>query len=273
MTRVYHDGRFTSGPVTLAADDAGFLYGDGLFETLRAEDGRARDVPAHLDRLETGLRRIGLGIPETRAELAEILADVAAAAPRPLARLRLTVTRGSPGRGPTRLATATPWEPPPPESYTRGVAVLLCPDLRLDSQSPLAGLKTLSCQLQRLASLRAAAAGVFEALLVNEHGRAVEGSRSNLVASLSDGLFTPPEREGCLPGTVRRRLLESGIVRECPLTPHQLADAEALWLTNSLIGILPVGWLDGRALPVTTGAVLPPILGLEHEKGGSLRSP
>lgn len=257
MTLVYHDGRFAPGPATLAADDAGFLHGDGLFETLRADDGRARDIEAHLDRLEAGLARIDLTLPESRAELAEILARVAAAAPRPVARLRLTVSRGTPGGGPTRLATATAWEPPAARLYARGVAAILCPDLRLDSQSPLAGLKSLSHQLQRLAGARAERAGAFEAILVNEHGRAVEGSRSNLVAALPEGLFTPPASEGCLPGTVRRRLLESGAVRERPLTLHDLARSRGLWLTNSLLGILPVGRLDGRPLPLREPPSLP----------------
>lgn len=250
MTLVYHDGRFAPGPAALAADDAGFLYGDGLFETLRVDGGRARDIEAHLDRLEAGLARIDLHLPESRAELAEILARVAAAAPGPVARLRLTVSRGTPGGAPTRLATAAAWEPPAPEVHARGATAILCSDLRLDSQSPLAGLKSLSYQVQRLAGARAERAGAFEAILVNEHGRAVEGSRSNLVAALLEGLFTPPASEGCLPGTVRRRLLESGAVHERPLTPHDLARAQGLWLTNSLIGILPVGRLDGRPLPV-----------------------
>lgn len=257
MTLIYHDGRFTSGPATLAADDAGFLYGDGLFETLRADDGQARDVEAHLDRLEAGLARLALRLPESRAELAGILARVAAAAPRPMARLRLTVSRGTPGGAPTRLVTAAAWEPPAAEAYARGVAAIVCPDLRLDSGSPLAGLKSLSYQLQRLAWARAEEAGAFEAILVNQHGRVVEGSRCNLVAALPEGLFTPPLSEGCLPGTVRRRLLESGTVEERPLTPHDLAQSRGLWLTNSLIGLLPVGRLDGRMFPIEKQGVFP----------------
>jgi branched-subunit amino acid aminotransferase/4-amino-4-deoxychorismate lyase len=127
--------------------------------------------------------------------------------------------------------------------------------LRLDSAGPLAGLKSLSYQAQRLAAARAERAGAFEALLVNEHGRLVEGSRSNLVVALAEGLLTPPLSDGCLAGTVRRRLLEAGRIAEGPLTPKALARARGIFLLNSLIGVLPVGSLDGRPVPIGADAV------------------
>ncbi len=208
---------------------------DGLFETLRVNSGEALDVAAHLDRLFAGLPRIGIALTESRGELADAIASAAAQAPRPVARLRLTVRRG-----PTVLVATEPYQPPSVEDYRDGVPIVLITDLRIDSGSPLAGLKSLPWEPNREALRRAEAAGAFDALLLNEHGRLVEGARSNLVLALPDGLFTPPESDGCLPGTVRRRLLEGGWIAERSLTPDDLDRARETVLLNSLIGALPV---------------------------------
>ncbi len=233
--------------VALSPEDAGLLQGDGLFETLRVDEGRARDVPAHLDRLFAGLPRLDLEVPEGPEELSGAIAAVAAAAPRPAARLRVTVTRGV-ASVPTCLVAAAPYRPPPPAAYRDGVAAVLLPDVRLDSRSPLAGLKSLSYGAHAIALRRATATGAWEALLANEAGRLVSGSRSNLVAVLEGHACTPPLADGCLPGTVRRRLLEAGALAERSLAPAALEEASEVLLTNSLIGVLPVGRIGERTL-------------------------
>jgi branched-chain amino acid aminotransferase len=245
----YWNGRLVPAEeIRIAPDDAGFLFGDGLFETLRVDDCRPRGLSAHLDRLLAGLERLGIATPESRCDLGHAVNEVAKAAPRPLARLRVTITRGT-AAGPTRLITTSPYEPP-----REPVAAVLLPDCRIDSRSPLAGLKSLCYQNNRVALRKAEAQGAFEALLLNEHGRLAEGSRSNVALVLPEGIFTPPESEGCLPGTVRRRLLERGEVRERPLTREDLAEAGGLLLMNSLIGVLAVARIDGREIPVGTEA-------------------
>jgi branched-chain amino acid aminotransferase len=236
MSLAWWNGRLVPlDEVRIDPADPGFLAGDGLFETLRADDGRAWDVEAHLDRLLAGLERIGIDLPEDREDLSRAIASVAEAAPRPVARMRLTVTRQS-----TRLITAVPYTPP----SARAILAVLLPEPWIDSRSPLAGLKSLSYQSNRLALARAEAAGAFEALLLNERGRLAEGSRTNLILALPGGLFTPPAADGCLPGTVRRRLLEAGLVAERSLGPEDLRAAREILLTNSLIGVLPVARVD-----------------------------
>jgi branched-chain amino acid aminotransferase len=231
--------------VRVSPTDAGFLFGDGLFETLRVDAGRARDVAAHLDRLFAGLRRLGIALPEDRCALGRAVTDVAKAAPGPVARLRISITRDE-----TRLIAAFPYEPPGRDLYQRGVAAVLLQELRIDSRGPLAGLKSLCYQANRLALREAEARGAYEALLLNEHGRLAEGSRSNVALILADGIFTPPESEGCLPGTIRRRLLEKGAIHQRPLTLEDLGAAEGVLLMNSLIGVLPVARIDDREIPV-----------------------
>ncbi|MBW8875719.1 MAG: aminotransferase class IV [Acidobacteria bacterium] len=245
MSLSWWNGRTVpAGEVHISPDDSGFLFGDGLFETLRVDDGRARDVEAHLDRLLAGLRRVEIELPEDRRALEAAVAEVAAAAPRPVARLRITVTRGA------RLVTTASYEPPEENLYRQGVFVRLLPAYRIDSGGPLAGLKSLCYQGNRLALRQAESRGDWEALLLNEHGRLVEGSRCNLAVVLADRVFTPPASDGCLPGTVRRRLLETGAIEERPLSPGDLAAAGEVLLMNSLIGVLPVSRIDGQEIPV-----------------------
>ena len=243
MSRAWWNGRMVEAEeVRIPADDPGFLFGDGLFETLRVDDGRERDLSAHLDRLYAGLERLEIEPLESRCDLGRAVHEVAQAAPRPVARLRITLTRG------TCLITASPYEPPGEDLYRGGVAVALLPDLRVCSQNPLARLKSLSYQLHRRALREAERRGAWEALLINEHERLVEGSRSNIALVLKDGIFTPPESDGCLPGTVRRRLLESRTLRERRLSLKHLFEASGLLLMNSLIGVLPVSRIGGREM-------------------------
>ncbi|HSK77246.1 MAG TPA: aminotransferase class IV [Thermoanaerobaculia bacterium] len=250
MSLAFWNGRVTDRcEVWIDPADSGFLFGAGLFETLRVDDGRARDVPAHLERLLSGLRRIRIEIPEDEGALAAAVKTVARAAPRPVARMRITVTPGSRGE-PTRLITAAPYEPPGENLYREGVAVRLLPQYRIDSAGPLAGLKSLNYQANRLALHHAEKQGAYEALLTNERDRLVEGSRSNVALVFAEGVFTPPRSDGCLPGTVRRRLLESGALSEWPLSPEDLATASEVLLMNSLIGVLPVSRINSREVPV-----------------------
>ena len=240
---IYRDGRLLPGAA------AGLPEGEGLFETLRVDDGAARDLPAHLDRLLAGLARLKLAIPESRDALAAAAEAVAAEAPRPTARLRILVARSPRASSPSStLVFAEPYEPPDEAAYQAGVPALLLAEPAVDSRSPLAGLKTLAREPYRRALALASAAGAWDALLLNERGRLVSGSRSNLVLVLPSGIFTPPLADGCLPGTVRQRLLEAGEIGERSLSPADLAVASEVLLLNSLVGVLPVGRLDGRRL-------------------------
>ena len=255
MSLVFWNGRVTDRrEVWIDPADSGFLFGDGLFETLRVDGGRARDVPAHLERLISGLERIGIEIPEDEGALAAAVETVARAAPSPVSRLRITVTRGR-DEEPTRLITASPYEPPGEDLYREGVVVRLLPEYRIDSAGPLAGLKSLCHQASRLALHHAETLGAWEALLTNERDRLVEGSRSNVALVFPEGVFTPPQSDGCLAGTVRRRLLEHGLLSEQSLSSEDLAAASEVLLMNSLIGVLPVSRINSRGIPTGPAAV------------------
>jgi branched-chain amino acid aminotransferase len=262
MSLAWWNGRTIPGEeVRIDPQDAGFLFGDGLFETLRVDEGTAWDIPAHLDRLLAGLSRLHIEIPEDAAALEAAAREVAAAAPAAIARLRITVTRGH-GDAPTRLIATAPYEPPGEEAYRQGVPVRFLPQYPVHSGGALAGLKSLCYQANRLALRNAEAHGAWEAILVNESARLVEGSRSNLAVVLDGSVLTPRRQDGCLPGTVRRRLLERGLMQEWQLTPEDLAAAGEVLLMNSLVGVLPVSEINGKAVPLgATASYLRQVLG------------
>lgn len=248
----YHDGAFLApGGVRLSPFDQGLLQGDGVFETLRVEAGRPVDLPAHLDRLLAALEWLQIELPESRTELTRAILGVAGAAPGAVARLRVTVSGGAPGEAATRLITC---QPPGAADPAGGVALVVDRDLCILAGDPLQGIKSLSRQRHALALRRARARGAYEALLCNQHGRVAEGTRSNLVARVGGALVTPPASEGCLPGTVRRRLLERGLVSERPLEVDEVLAASELLLTNSMIGVLAVTAIEGRPLRVAGSA-------------------
>jgi len=136
--------------------------------------------------------------------------------------------------------------------FFRGVGVTVLEGYGLTETTAAATVNTrtatrIGWQANRLALRQAEAAGAFEALLLNERGLLAEGARSNVVLALPEGLFTPPVADGCLPGTVRRRLLEAGTIVERSLTQDDLRRAREVFLLNSLIGVLPVGRLEDKS--------------------------
>lgn len=248
---VYLNGEFVpAGEACVPVDDAGFERGDGVFETVRSEAGAARHLADHLERLRDGLRRVEIEIPESNAQLAAAVDVIARAGPRPVARLRITVSRGATPEQATRAVAAAPYRDLDPDLLDKGVAVAIVHRVRVDSASPLARVKSTSYQPHVLAARMARQAGAWEGLLLNEHGRVAEGTRTNIVVQVDGLSVTPSLEEGCLPGTVRRRLVQACDVREAPITLDDVARASAVMLTNSLVGVVPVASLDGSPLPV-----------------------
>ena len=268
MASVYLDGALVDEAVArIAPDDRGLLLGDGLFETLRARDGRLFRARAHLERLAAGAERLEIPLHEGLAALegalnATLKANRLEAAD---AVVRLTLTRGTGPRGvlppdnptPTLLIAAHPLMPPPATP-----AILhTVSEVRRNECSPLATLKSLNYLDGILARRAAHRAGADEALLLNTKGRIAEASAANLFLVENGELITPPPSEGVLPGITRAVVLELagelGLpVREEPLEPNRIEVASEGFLTNAVIGLRPVGAIDGNRLnapgPVTT---------------------
>jgi branched-chain amino acid aminotransferase/4-amino-4-deoxychorismate lyase len=240
----------------LPPDDRGFTLGDGLFETVLARDGALVGVAAHLDRLAAGCATLGLPPPdrvEAEALMRRALAqtELGAAA---RAAVRLTLTAGSGGRGlerpepvtPRLVATAAP--APRPLAPAR----LVTSSIRRNDRSPTARLKTLAYLDNVLARREARAAGADEALMLNTRGAAASAAAANIFWLEGEVLVTPALDCGALAGTMRAQVIASAArlgvpLRETAAGAERLAAADALFLTNALIGVRQVCDLDGRS--------------------------
>jgi branched-subunit amino acid aminotransferase/4-amino-4-deoxychorismate lyase len=237
------------------ASDQGFLYGAGLFETMRAYDGGIFLLEKHLERLAASARVIGLESLAI-APLGEACRSVVDANKLGSARVRLTVSRGNSKSFPlsfgphTVLARAQPFTPPAPEKYRAGYWAGISP-FRHFSLSLLVRHKTTSYLECLLARLQAEEKGYNEAIFLNERGDISEGSACNVFFVQKDGLLvTPPVESGLLPGITREFILKiagsSGIMtEERNIRLDDLDKFSESFITSSLIEIMPLASITG----------------------------
>lgn len=239
--------------------DRGFLLGDGLFETLLARRGRIAFLDAHIVRLAAGANILGIPRPLSTGHLAiacEMLLEANGLTHAPRAALRMTLTRGPGPRGlslpdqpkPTLLISASD-SPTPTASQS---AILATP--RRNALSPVSRLKALPYLDNLLAREEARARGADEALLLDTSGYLACASVANIFLWEGDRLVTPAEECGILPGVTRAAVIELAQrlkipVEEEMLLPDRLTNATGAFLTNSLIGLMPLSRIEQRDLP------------------------
>ena len=243
--------------------DRGLHYGDGLFETIACRDGHARFLALHLQRLDDGCRRLGLG-PVALPDLSAQLRALAAAVPQCL--IKLIVTRGSAtargygARGDERARTILlqyPWGVEDPAPWEDGVAVRTATG-RVGENPALAGLKHLNRLEQVLIRAEWSDPAIAEALVFSSSGWLVSGTMSNVFLVRAGRIMTPAISTAGIRGVMRRVVMREAqrrqlAITEAALDAAGLAAADEIFLTNARIGIWPVRALDGRAVPV--GAV------------------
>jgi len=259
---VYLNGRLISrSEARLSPLDYGFLYGYGLFETMRAYRGRVFCLQLHLERLARSAPLLGISLGTL--DLAAAVMDTLRANQLSEARLRLAVTIGAGGlnadpgtcKQPTVLVLAGPYTAYPQSVYRRGFRAVMS-TIRRNSQSPLSRLKSANYIESILAKQEARAAGVDEALCRNERGQLAEASMSNLFLVAGGRLLTPGPESGILPGITREVVLElaAGVgiaTAECTLEVDDLGQAEEALVTSSLLEVMPLTEVDGR--PIGSG--------------------
>jgi len=238
-------------PAVIPIDDRGFLLGDGLFETVLFKAGRPVLWEAHMARLTRGCLAIGLPPPDARrleAEARRAVADRRLGSAR--AAVRLTWTAGSGGRGlgrpepPTPRLVASAAASPRPD----GPATVVVSKIRRNARSPSARLKSLGYLDNVLARREAEAAGADEALMLNTAGHAASAAAANLFWITDGRLHTPSLACGVLDGIMRAQVMAAAPVEEVRASLDTLLQAEAAFLTNSLIGIRTIRLLAGRFL-------------------------
>lgn len=231
------------------AMDRGFLYGDGLFETLAVRNHQAQYWPQHLQRLQHGCSRLQIACPDASQLQSEVeqLCSLQADAV-----LKIIISRGGGGRGyrpdPNALATRVlslhPWPAYPNEYQERGVRVRLC-TTRLAVQPSLAGIKHLNRLEQVLARQEWDEVDIAEGLMLDSNDNVIEGTMSNIFM-VQDGTLYTPNLDRCgIAGVVRGQVLEHARRMKIPTCITQLSEsslhqADELFLTNSIIGIWPI---------------------------------
>jgi branched-chain amino acid aminotransferase len=227
------------------------LSGMGLFETMRAYNGRIFLLERHLKRIAASAKVLGFPVFD-KSELRDSCLSVLNANNLNNARLRLTV-----GVDSTVIARATAYESAATEKYTRGYRAVVS-NLRRLSSSTLAFHKTTSRLDLETAHSNAVAHGYEETILLNEQGNITEGSITNLFFAVGGKLVTPEARQGLLPGITRQFVMElaerAGIkVGETVIGPAELASFDEAFATNSVIGIMPLASVADHGKPVCLG--------------------
>lgn len=255
---VYRDGDFLQeGALRVSPFDPALLCGFSLYETLLCEKGRTFRLDAHRARMEGSARRLGLEPVPPLEGLRAIAADLAGKNGIETGRLRLTLL-GTDGSPPSSfLATLAPYTPPSARDREIGWSCEIV-SLRRHTSDPLTGHKTGNFLAAK--RLRDALPPRTEGLLLNEHGRVAEGCFTNVFAVAEGTLLTPLLGEGCLPGVTRAAVIEcakaAGLeALESTLDPEALGAADEAFLTNALMGIVPLTAFAGR--PIGRGAAGP----------------
>jgi branched-chain amino acid aminotransferase len=259
--KVFIDGRvYDPEAAMVPVTDRGFLYGDSVYEVMRTAGGRPVDLDPHLDRLEHSAEALALHLPE-RAHIVAALEQTLAAAGNPESYVRVMVTRGSGQIGldialadkPRLVVMVRPLERPPAAAYQRGIhlrMVHLDPAVR---RAVVPGIKTGNYLTNIMAMHEARSAGADDALIVDFDGRVSEGSSFNVFVVRGDRVITPARHVGLLAGITRERVIElaraSGIaVSEGVLIPDDMREADEVFITSTIRGVLPVATVDGKPL-------------------------
>lgn len=257
--------------------DHGFLYGEGIYETLRTYQGQPFLFDRHMRRLRQSAAMMALTVPlddetiETRLRETMLAAGLGGL-DQGEAYLRILLTRGVGDLSydpaacpvPTLVMIAKPHVDPPAEVYERGVAVVIVSVVRNHPGTVNPMIKSNNLLNNALAMQEAVRAGAFEGIMRNYRGELAECTTANLFVARGGEALTPPVDAGLLPGITREFVFEVGrdagiAVREQTLRDEDLFGADEAFLTSTTREIVPIVEVDGRRIgagrpgPVTRG--------------------
>jgi len=255
--KVYLNGELLD--VTRAAvevSNPSLLHGVGLFETLRSYDGRPFRLNQHIARLTSSAGRFNMPVDEAVEQIPDAVAAVLKANNLKNARIRFTVTpsgiQDQRGRT-TLLVAAQAVTGYPPALYEKGMTVYACTDYRQSAHDPLAGHKTTSYFARLIALRDAQDRNCGEALWFTPDNLLAEGSISNVFLVKDGRLKSPPLGTPVLPGITRATILELAPANDVPAgegacTIDDLLDADEVFLTNSIMEVMPVTRVEQRPI-------------------------
>jgi len=260
--KIWMNGRLVAErEAKVSVFDHGLLYGDGVFEGIRAYNGRVFMLDAHIERLYRSARAIALEIPMKPAALAEAVVQTCKANRTRDGYIRLVVTRGVGTLGlnpyscsrPQIIIIAAKIQLYSPKLYAQGLKVVTAGTIRNHTESLSPCIKSLNYLNNILAKIEAINAGVEEVILLNPQGYVAEASGDNVFLVKGTQLVTPPASCGALEGVTRNVVMDlaraDGMdVREAVLTRYDLYTADEMFLTGTAAEIIGVIEMDRRMI-------------------------
>jgi branched-chain amino acid aminotransferase len=260
--KIYIDGKyFDERNAKISVFDHGLLYGDGVFEGIRAYHGRVFRLQEHIERLFCSAKAILLTIPLTHQEMMRAVLDTCRRNKLRDGYIRLVVTRGAGTLGlnpnrcqhPAVIIIADKIQLYPPELYAKGLDIVTVPTTRNLHSALNPAIKSLNYLNNILAKIEANNSGCEEAILLNAEGFVSECTGDNLFIIRRGDLLTPPLSAGALYGITRSVVIElarqAGMtVSEPNLTRYDLFNADECFLTGTGAELIPVVKIDGRVI-------------------------
>ncbi len=259
---IYLDGELVpEDQARISVFDHGLLYGDGIFEGIRAYNARVFRLEAHLDRLYDGARALQLTIPLDRDEMTQAIVETLRANQLRDAYIRLVVTRGIGDLGldprkcpePTVFIIADAIELYPEQFYDKGLELITCATRRNDPAALDAGIKSLNYLNNILAKMETTQAGVPEGIMLSSEDYVAECTGDNIFLVKNGKLITPPLHIGNLAGITREVTIELARRQGLPVAEElfrtkEVYCADECFLTGTAAELIPVVKVDGRSI-------------------------
>lgn len=260
--KIYIDGKYYDEKnAKISVFDHGLLYGDGIFEGIRAYNGRVFKLKEHIDRLFDSAKSILLKIPLSHSEVMRAVVETCRRNKLRDCYIRLVVTRGvgSLGLNPNRCKTpsliiiAGKIQLYPESYYQKGLDIITVPTTRNLHSALNPAIKSLNYLNNVMAKIEANNGGCEEAVMLNAEGFVAECTGDNLFIVKGDRLSTPPLSAGALYGITRQVVMEMArgngmTVTEPNLTRYDLFIADECFLTGTGAELIPVVKIDGRVI-------------------------
>src|SRR3954467_3988014 len=260
--KIYIDGKFYDEKnARISVFDHGLLYGDGIFEGIRAYNGRVFKLKEHIDRLFYSAKAILLTIPLSHDGISQAVIDTCRRNKIRDGYIRLVVTRGGGGLGlnpnrckrPSIIVIADKIQLYPVESYEGGLDIVTVPTVRNLHSALNPAIKSLNYLNNIMAKIEANNSGCEEAIMLNAEGYVSECTGDNIFIVKGNQLFTPPLSAGALYGITRGVVMDlarqAGLqVSEPNLTRYDLFNADECFLTGTGAEVVPVVKIDGRVI-------------------------
>lgn len=258
--KVYVNGSFVDGEnAKVSVWDHGFLYGDGVFEGIRAYAGRVFRLDEHIERLYDSARSIHLDIPVPIDQMKSFVVETCRLNAITDGYIRAVVSRGKGDLGldprkcsePTIVIIADKIKLFPEEKYNKGLRAIISSVRRTPPEALDGKIKSLNYLNNILARIEANVSDVDEAVMLNTHGFVTEATAENLFALKNGVIRTPGRYCGILEGVTRNAVIEVArregfTVEETMLNPHDLFVAEEIFLTGTAAELIPLVNVGGR---------------------------